>query len=444
MDLAGLTVRIAQPHVRHGDPAVTSDDPSRLSIHACLFDALVRREKHGRFRPGLAESWTLSEDARTWTFELFGARFSDGKPLKATHVVDALVRVRDEDIEGELGTSGVIRGYLQESEIDGSGSSVRIRTPEPLADLLDLLVDLPISRDGIGTGPYRLEASGDDRVLLERVAGRGPEKLEFVAVADRGEREQADVDIATDVAPSAGSVRAPTTVCTTFLCNLSAGPCSSRPFRRALNWATDVEALIDSAVGGAGVPVRGPWTARHLGYDASLPPYGHRPDEARRLLEESGADREVTLDVPERLPDESRHLASRLAEMWAEVGVTTRVNVHRDRPAYALMVRDKRIQDAACFDSSPSSTFRLLWEKFHSGNRGPWWQGYDSAELNRIVDRARATASLPARERLYRQAFRLLHSDAPWVFLYSPQRCFRVSDALRDWRPSPDGYAIFH
>ncbi|MFT4605206.1 MAG: peptide/nickel transport system substrate-binding protein, partial [Rhodothermales bacterium] len=270
-------------------------------------------------------------------------------------------------------------------------------------------------------------------------------RIDFLGISDPDERANADVDIAADVVPGvAGEVRAATTVCTTFLCNLAEGPCSSTPLRQALNWATDVPSLISSAVGGAAVPVAGPWTERHLGFDPGLEPYGFNLDKARSLIELSGQEPVVTLDVPARLPDESRHLAARLTEMWSMAGVHVSTRVHEDRPAYALRVRDGHIHDAACFDSSPSSTFRILWEKFHSGHRGPWWQGYTNPKLDALVDTARATPDVRARGELYRQAFHLLNADAPWIFLYSPARIFSVSGDLRGWRPSIDGFAIFH
>ncbi|MFT5144861.1 MAG: peptide/nickel transport system substrate-binding protein [Rhodothermales bacterium] len=457
-----MTVRIAQPHVRFGDPHVTSDDPSRLSIHACVYEALVRRGAGGHFRDGLATDYTLSADARTWRFVLRPAMFHDGQALKAEDVVFSLRRVRDEVLEGELGTSGVFQRYLRRATVAvDDEQTVVLTTATPTADLLDLLVDIPIiprSYNGhpVGTGPYRVLESGSDRVVLER-AGDGmahtprgmkelPARLEYIGIADPEARLGADADVATDVAPGApGEVRAATTVCTTFLCNLERGPCTSRAFRQALNWAVDVPTLIREELGGAAVPIQGPLTSRHLGVDGSTPGYTFKPSEARRLLESSGiVGGKITLDVPTRLPDEAQRVAARLAEYYAAVGIDCEIAVHEDRPAYADRVRDKGIHDAACFDSSPSSTFRVLWEKFHSGHRGPWWQGYQNPEVDRLVDQARASPDIARRQLLYGQAFGILSRDAPWIFLYNPSRCFAVAPRLAGWTPSPDGYAIFH
>ena len=84
------------------------------------------------------------------------------------------------------------------------------------------------------------------------------------------------------------------------------------------------------------------------------------------------------------------------------------------------MVKAKRMDDLACFDSSPLSTWRVLREKFHAGVAGPWWQGYRNDRVDQLLDHATRTADVTRRQLLYRSACRLIRHDAPWVFLYSP------------------------
>jgi hypothetical protein len=55
------------------------------------------------------------------------------------------------------------------------------------------------------------------------------------------------------------------------------------------------------------------------------------------------------------------------------------------------LVREKRIHDACCFDSSPLSTFRVLREKVQSTLRGPWWHGYENETVNALIKQAQTT-----------------------------------------------------
>ena len=105
---------------------------------------------------------------------------------------------------------------------------------------------------------------------------------------------------------------------------------------------------------------------------------------------------------------------------YHDVGIAITIRTFTDRPAYSEMVKAKRMDDLACFDSTPVSTYRIMREKFHAGIAGPWWQGYRNPEVDQAIDQASATPDLARRRHLYRHASRLVRDDAPWVFLYSP------------------------
>ena len=162
---------------------------------------------------------------------------------------------------------------------------------------------------------------------------------------------------------------------------------------------------------------------RHYGHDPAVQPYHHDLAKARALLSEAGYGTGLTLvfDIPTTHPDEAPRLAELMAEQYDKVSVTVQVKTFDDRPAYAEMVKAKRIDDACCFDSSPLSTWRVLREKFHAGVRGAWWQGYGNSEVDALLDQAVTVIDTDRRQALYRRAYRLIRDDAPWIFLYSPK-----------------------
>ncbi|WP_189241836.1 ABC transporter substrate-binding protein [Planobispora rosea] len=69
------------------DPAFHSDGESSRVTNQ-IFETLVATEEGGTgVAPGLAESWEVSEDAKTYTFKLRrGVRFHDGEPFNAAAV----------------------------------------------------------------------------------------------------------------------------------------------------------------------------------------------------------------------------------------------------------------------------------------------------------------------------------------------------------------------
>jgi peptide/nickel transport system substrate-binding protein len=459
-------LRVAQAHVRIGDPHVCSDDRSRLGLLRAVYEPLVRRTAHGRHRGVLAERWTASPDARVWTFELrSGARWHDGPALSADDVVASLGRIRDDPPEGELGTSGVYQGYLAGAELEALGPArVRVTLAAPMADLLDVLAELVVLRaDQVetsrhlpaGTGPFRWASRGEQEVVLERANGywgaASPvARARFEALADpraRLERvRDGRCDLAADVPlPATGAEDtlrvAPGGTITAFMANLREGPLRDVRVRRALNLATDVQEAIQACFGGHAAPVASPCSAPQLGFDPNLAPYPYDPDRARALLAEAGAERlALRFDVPEVLPDEAVRLGELLAEQYARIGVELTLERHADRPAYADRVREGRIHDAACFDSTPVSSYRLFREKFHAGVRGPWWLGYERPAFDATVDEAAATPDPERRAALYRGAARMLHDDAPWIYLYAAHWGWAVGPAAAGWRPAPEGW----
>ena len=457
-------LRVCQLSVEWKDPHIWSDDRDRLSIRSAVYESLVRYDAAGRYRPALAERWHVANDARTWTFALRSdVSFHNGKPLDAEDVVTSLDRARGSGIAGELGTDGLYRGYLGSAEMQAlDRRTVQVVTGTPMADLLDLLVEIPIvsGEELAGTGPYQRIETGTDQLVMERHAaywGYPPAARRVRWQAERDPRARIDAllsgkaDIVSEVNP-AGARQIETRpghrvqvkdgkVCVIFMCNASQGVCGDRRMRQALNYALDRAQIIGEIKGGAARPLNGPLTPLHYGHDPATAPYPHDPAKARALLAAAGCGDGLSLvvDIPTTHPDEAPRLAVLMAEQYAAVGINTEIATFGDRPAYAEMVKAKRIDDLCCFDSSPLSTWRVLREKFHAGVRGAWWQGYSNPEVDALLDLAAATVDDAGRQALYRRAYRLIRDDAPWVFLYSPSLGWGLGPRAAALEPGVDG-----
>ena len=165
---------ILQPSCPLSDPHMWTDGRDRLSLRYAVYETLVRYGPDGRYQPDLAAAWSVEEDAATWTFEIrAGVRFHNGAPLTAQAVVASLDRTRGPGLPGELGTTGLYRSYLGDAEVRAlDDRTVRVVTPAPMADLLDLLVEVPIVAPGdlaVGTGRYRVVEANEGEVRMETV-----------------------------------------------------------------------------------------------------------------------------------------------------------------------------------------------------------------------------------------------------------------------------------
>ena len=106
MTAGGAMAEMTLNRGNNGDPE--SLDPHKTStvteanILRDLFSGLVERDAKAELIPGAAESWTVSEDGKVYTFKLrTGAQWSDGSPVVAEDFVFAWQRVVSPDTAAE-------------------------------------------------------------------------------------------------------------------------------------------------------------------------------------------------------------------------------------------------------------------------------------------------------------------------------------------------------
>lgn len=467
-------VTIVQPRLRLEDPHDSTDANDVLTVFDAVFDALVRYGRDEGYVPALAERWSVSPDARHWTFHLrAGVHFHDGEPLDAAAVVLSLKRMARPDKGYTLGAPGVHHQYLGDADIAADGRhTVRIKLTKPVADLLDVLVYgyvvAPASIEAlergdrtrmVGTGPYRMERyeAGRELHLLRNDAYfAGPpanERLVYRLEADAGKRlamlSSGEAEVANSLAPQAAdgldrsgwTVRHfMTPVAIIYLLNAQKGSLRDPRIRAALNLAIDREAIVREVMQGAATPLHGFVSPLHFGA-APDRPMPHDPARARVLLAEAGlADGLLlTVDCPTSLPDEAQALTECIGRQLSAIGVRLEVRLHTDREAYAHGVRRKEIHDLCVFDSSPLSTFRVLYEKIDSRIKGSWWQGYSNEAVETLLDRARSCIDDKERAELYRRCYGLLQDDPAWLYLYNPHRTIALAGSHPQWRMRRDG-----
>jgi peptide/nickel transport system substrate-binding protein len=187
---------------------ITANESSSTDIITFLFAALTRVDlKTFEVAPGLAESWSVAEDKKTWTFKLRkGLRWSDGRPLTADDVMFTWQVIYNPKIDNVVRDQFLIDGKpFMVTNLDEL--SVQVVTPDIYAPFLEFFgAGVPIiprhileaavkeqrfvSAYGINTPPDRLVVSGPYRlkdyksaqhVLLER-------NPHFAGVDPKGQR----------------------------------------------------------------------------------------------------------------------------------------------------------------------------------------------------------------------------------------------------------------
>ena len=133
------------------------------------YDSLVEWDRNLNVKPALAESWRIAADQKSITFNLRkGVRFHNGKELDAGDVKYSVEKMLNPPLPGSIATLGQIPSFDGVDVVSKYVARLRLKardarvfgflawgrySPIVPAGLYD---QINVSRDAIGTGPYRM------------------------------------------------------------------------------------------------------------------------------------------------------------------------------------------------------------------------------------------------------------------------------------------------
>ncbi|WP_325090956.1 ABC transporter substrate-binding protein, partial [Leucobacter sp. M11] len=312
------------------DFTTTAGSAIPQAVMSNIYEGLVEIDQQGEIQPLLAESWTVSEDRKTYTFTLQeGVTFSNGEPFTADDVKFSLERVSSDAWTSSLKAKmDVVESVTVVSDTE---VTVALSQPSnawlfnlgtPVGAMFDESGVADLANDPIGTGPYVLDEwkRGDSIVLSTRddYWGEAPAvsgvtlKYFADAVATTNALKTGDVDVvynmqvpelvdsfASDDAfqvlegTSSGEV--------SLSLNNKAAPFDDVRVRQAVLYAIDEQAIIDTAWNGFGSVVATYATPTDPYYEDLTDVYAHDPAKAKALLKEAGQENlSIEFTVPTR------------------------------------------------------------------------------------------------------------------------------------------------
>ncbi|MCR4391390.1 MAG: ABC transporter substrate-binding protein [Candidatus Acetothermia bacterium] len=458
-------------------------DRTTQNVIRNMFDGLVTRTPAMEVVPELAVSWERISDTE-WVFHLRdGVTWHDGVPFTAEDVeftVDRTVK------EGRIGGRTSPRKSLLDPVIGAEvvdRLTVKIITAVPFPALLAFLPfheivpkhyveavgDAYFAENPIGTGPFRfVRWDKGVQVVMERYDGYyggspdippvGPAKLDrviFRVLPETSTRIAAlragEIHIATripvDLIPEieAGpnllvmSVRGTRS---TFLeMNVTQPPFDDVRVRRAMNYAIDVNKIIEHVLGGLATPIPS-LLSPDSPYFKDLEPYGYDPEKAKALLAEAGYPHgfSVTIDCEDYLKD----VALVCAQMLREIGIDARVQVWERGILRTKLLNRERAMWIGDWGNATLDPMDIMIPKLRTGERGNY-TGYSSCLYDGLMEFAERIARDPtSRTAAYHIAQELIHHEAPMVFLYVAEELYGVSRRVIGWQPSPDSRINLH
>ncbi|HEV7259757.1 MAG TPA: peptide ABC transporter substrate-binding protein [Bosea sp. (in: a-proteobacteria)] len=440
-----------------------------------LSEGLVIHSMKGEVVPGVAESWTMSEDGRTWRFVLRdSARWSNGDPVAAADFVYSFRRMLDPQTGAKYAnilypilnaekvhksSDGAKPEDLGVRAIDARHLEITLERPTPyFLELLTHQSALPVhaatverfGRDfvrpenWVSNGAYVLkEMVPNSHIRLDRnpafhdAANVRIDTVIYYPAADlavAARRFQAgELHLTTDIpadqiavlrAKLGTQVKVAPYLGTYFLVlNTQKPPFDDARVRRALSLGIDREFIAQTIWAGTMLPAYGviPPGIGNYGERAELDfkmasPL-EREDEARRLLASAGfgPSTPLRLELRYNQTDNNHRTVLAIAEQWKAIGVETSL-FSADSRAHFAHLRDGSDFDVARYgwigDYSDPQDFLFL---FQSDNAGFNFGKFADPQFDMLMKLAAEQTDLAKRAAILREADSIIAREQPWI-----------------------------
>ncbi len=447
-------------------------DPVGLLVANTLFDTWAEFDANGVPQPYLAESWDHNKDFTRWTLRLRpGITFSDGEKLDADAAVKMTNAVRASAVTGRAAANIAAVAKVDDLTIVATmakpwasfpalltGQGGYVMAPKQLDDPSGFL-------HPIGTGPFVLRTWDSENVIS---VARNPrywrhdergvqlpylDGVDFHIIPD-GQKRIADLRSGTIDATSvtnASDVQAmgaldgdrsftiahddgPTD--TTFIMlNTSQAPLDDVRVRRAIAYATDVDALAEQNHWPKDRLADSPFAKGSTWYaDTGFPRYDLA--KAKELVGEYEAEHgPIHLSLNGSF---ETALLQQLSDQWAQAGITATIAIADFKKSVILAVAGT--YEADFFHYFGTADPDTLWHFWSSSTAMPNGQislnftRLGDPEIDQAIDEGRASPDPAVRKDAYRRVQQRFTDLVPYVWLYHMEWLLATRTGLHDVR----------
>src|SRR5215467_13683504 len=442
--------------------AMNQQETPASVVDAHLYDTLVERDQNLKLVPGLAAELPKLLAPTVWEIKLRkGVKFHNGEDFNADSVKYSLERVKDPSMRGSSNFKPIDRVEVVDPY------TVKVHTSKPWPIFVVALTQRQasmyppkayagkdsafISKNPIGTGPYRLVRwTKDEEILLEAFPQywRGPAKIKdvvFRPIPDDAVRvaalQNGEIDVAVNIPPHMANIIAnhPKLFLTTApsvrtiqlmyythqydaqhkLVGPYQGPTADKRVRWAMNYAVDVDDIIKNVLDGKAQRVALMLTDRHFGFDPALKPIRQDVAKSKQLLAEAGfpGGIEITLNSPQGRYVRDKEVAEAIAGQLSKAGIRTTVKTHEWVHYFGTLAYNHKTPPVWLIGWGTASydAETVYVPLFRSGR---FLSNYYNADFEGMIEQAQSTMDPKKRYELYQRINRLWVEDAAAMPLY--------------------------
>lgn len=430
------------------DPHVDTDAGTRDVVFN-LYEGLVKPTSDGGFIAAVASDYTISDDAKTYTFTLRdGITFHDGTPVTIEDVKYSIDRYAE--IQGE---SSAFSSLVDSVEVQDDKTLV-VNLKESYSEFLPMMTIaiIPQSNEDpvgnpIGTGPFKyvsytpgqnLELEKYDGYWQEGVPSLDSVEFKFIADVDTAfvELQAGTIDIlkyltsaqAETLGDDYNIVQGSMNLVHAMYLNSAYEPLSKTEVRQALCYAVDRDAINNFIFGGKSHIIGShmiPAMSKYYEPEAETV-YSYDPEKAKELLADAGYadgfDLEIT--VPSSY---SQHVDSAqiIADELSQVGI----NVTLNQVEWSTWLQD--VYKGGNFQATVIGFDGTLapsdWLKKYVTDDAKNFMYYSNTEYDDVFNTAYTTVDDDVKVENYKKAQMILAEDAAAVYIEDPANLVAVS-----------------
>jgi peptide/nickel transport system substrate-binding protein len=460
----------------------THDDSPDADIASLMYSSLFTYDAQGRLQPRLAERYEVSENGLEYVVTLReGVRWHDGEMLTADDVAFTFRIVQDPAYKSpiRLNWQGVDVSVRDERTVVFAlkksyfgfldNLTVGILPKHVWEDISpEKFVLTESNLKPIGSGPYRFgeykKDSNGNVLTYELVAfGEYFDRVPFIskvvfhfyndasAMTDAYNRKevmgvsnvsnQEEKRFENRKSLSMTALRQSRFFAVFF--NATKNEALARKeVRQALSYGTNRTELIDTVLGGRGLPIDSPFLSHMKGFEDTENRDSFDADAARDILdkngwivkdgvrEKDGTKLTFTLTTPDW--PQLAETAEMLRKQWETLGVSVEVRALGVSDFQQAAVRPREYEallygEATSFNPDPYS----FWHSGYKHDPGQNFALFDRSDVDDILATARETLDDETRAQKYRMFRDRVLDETPAVFLYSPLYVYAVNTQVR-------------
>ncbi len=467
------------------DPHQTFD-VGRVAYRLNLYDGLLRWEDNPpELKPWLAESYTISNDGRTYTFKLRkGVKFHDGSELTAADVVYSIERI----LALKKGAASLFARIVKPGSTKALDAyTVEFNLSEPNAIFLSIVPEIHVvnadlvkahEKDGDwGAEWLSTNDAGSGSFVLDRydpavgfAANRFPDhfmgwgeryldRIEFRTVREattrvlgliKGDYHGTDGYLPQDQVKQlrkSGKVdiiEQQSMRIAVIQINTRRKPLNDVHVRRAISYAFDYDAFINDILGGSVERNPAPIPKNLWGYPKDVKGYTFDLAKAKAELARAAQKVDRVIEIHPMIGyNQTDQIAQLLQNGLSKIGIKTKI-VPETWPTLSGKASnpdtapDMWIHWVSTYYADPNN---WIGEMYNSANWGTWKASsyYKNEKVDALLNAALTETDQKKRAEKYMEAARIVVDEAPGLWIYNTKWFGPFAKNVRGVRFSPIG-----